>query len=246
MSKSKDGRYGVYNFSSNTCFYNLLHIHSFLIFCLGSHWNVQHHSKTSFTTETFNLHSHTAFFRIKSKYNDAYKSVNAVQNVLMWRTSASRRLTLFSLALIQSCQQGIFTLHQKKKKRKGFLLKMSENEFLGRHNKTAYYITNRMHLQESSPRREKNVLGTQRAEFCHRKMPYQMSTKTYSHRYRKRLLVYTRGYNNLCYSTNKMGSDFNVSVETSCIHFIKEILVSPRDLSTYVSVMTYQTLGGHV
>jgi len=54
-----------------------------------------------------------------------------------------------------------------------------------------------------------------------------------------------------------------MSVETMCIHLtelktslyslnlinstiVKEILVSPRDLSTYVSVKTDQTLGGHV
>lgn len=108
---------------------------------------------------------------------------------------------------------------------------MSENEFLWRHNTTASYITNRVHLQKSSPRREKNGLGTQRAEFCHRKMPYQMSTKTYSHRYLKRRLVYTRGYNNLCYSTSKMGSDFYVSVETKCIHFITELKTSLSSLN---------------
>lgn len=43
--------------------------------------------------------------------------------------------------------------------KKGFLLKMSENEFLWRHNTTASYITNRVHLQKSSPRREKMDLA---------------------------------------------------------------------------------------
>lgn len=91
--------------------------------------------------------------------------MNAVQNVLMWRTSAAGRLTLFSMAL-SPASRGLFTQN------KAFLSKCQKMNFLGRHNKTAYYITNHMHLQKSSPRREKSGLGIQRAEFCHRKMTY--------------------------------------------------------------------------
>lgn len=48
---------------------------------------IKHHNKATFTKGTFDLHSPAVFFRIKIIYTAAYKSVNAVQNVLMWRTS---------------------------------------------------------------------------------------------------------------------------------------------------------------
>jgi len=79
---------------------------------------------------------------------------------------------------------------------------MSENEFLGRHNKTAYYITNLIHLQKSSPRREKKMdLAFRELNAATEKYPIRCPQK-HSHRYLKRLLVYTRGYNSLCSSTN--------------------------------------------
>jgi len=134
---------------------------------------------------------------------------------------------------------------------------MSENEFLGRHNKTAYYITNLMHLQKSSPRREKKMdLAFRELNAATEKYPIRCPQKHILTDIWRDFWC-TQEDTIVCALVQKM------SVETMCIHLtelktslyslnlinstiVKEILVSPRDLSTYVSVKTDQTLGGHV
>ncbi len=92
------------------------------------------------------------FFRIKIIYTAAYKSVNVVQNVLMWRTSGvgGSHCVQFSTNTVLLAE--VYSLGTK------YISLSSQNvrnEFLGRHNKTAYYITNHMYFQKSSPMRKK-------------------------------------------------------------------------------------------
>lgn len=68
----------------------------------------------------------------------------------------------------RSIHSEVYSLCTKKIK---FSSQNVRNKFLGRHNKTAYYITNRMHFQKSSPRRKRKDLALRELNSTTEKCP---------------------------------------------------------------------------